>query len=253
MAILASELIAYASANVPTDDTSTSGGAIDATRRVIFTNTVPSTQALKLKSDGADVRVARVTIRKADGTLITENVTLNGTTAVTMTNSAERVTKVDLYNAANTAPTSDAARTVTVYLNDGTTVVQAIPPNEIGFLAFFTNSSSDPSTTKTRYEKFFMKNTNGTLALQTPTVQLTTDASGKLTIALANANDDTGSVANRTTLPGSITAFGTTAISVPAGSIASGAAVGVWVKQALSAGDAPIKNTFQTTTVGQST
>ena len=51
MSIAASDLILYDSANTPTDDTSTSGGAIDATSRPVMTQ-FTSGAKLSLTSDG---------------------------------------------------------------------------------------------------------------------------------------------------------------------------------------------------------
>lgn len=265
MSVLTTDLVAFGCLVPPTPDntgdaTSNIGGGIDATRRVIFTNVLPSAQTVKIKSSAADTRFLRITGRKADGTLITENLQLNGTTAVTSTNTFDRILKVDAYNAANTTlDTGSATLTISVFENDGTTLVAswggtAATSSEVGFYGFFIASSSDPVATKTRYEKFFYKNMNATFALQNPTIQLTADTSTVLTIAVENANGGTTTTTNRLTAPGAaMTAFGTTAITVPAGSIAAGAAVAVWVKQALAVGNAPISASFQTTIQGQST
>jgi hypothetical protein len=263
MSILATDLIAYGVLVPPTpdatgDSTANIGGGIDVTNRVVFTNVLPSAQTVKIKSSAADTRFTRITGRKADGTLVTENLQLNGTTAVTSVNTFDRILKFAVYDSSNTTLTGSATLTVTLYENDGTTVVGAVggtaaTSTETGFYGMFIGSSSDPSVTKTRYEKFFYKNVHATLALQAPTIQLTADASAVLSIAVENTNGGTTTVATRLTAPSGVTAFGTTAIAVPAGSIAAGAAVAVWVKQALAIGNAPINSSFQTTITGQST
>jgi hypothetical protein len=263
MSIVSAELIAYGVLVPPTPDatgdaTSNIGGGIDVTNRVVFTNVLPSSQTVKIKSSAADTRFTRITGRKADGTLVTENLQLNGTTAVTSTNTFDRILKFAVYDSSNVTLTGSSTLTATLYENDGVTVIGAVggtaaTSTETGFYGMFIGSSSDPVATKTRYEKFFYKNTNASLALQAPTIQLTTDASGVLTIAVENSNGGTTTVTNRLTAPSGVTSFGTSAITVPAGSIASGAAVAVWVKQALAVGNAPINASFQTTITGQST
>lgn len=267
MSIVSSELIAYGCLVPPTPDatgdvTASIGGGIDVTNRVVFTTILPSAQTVKIKSSAADTRFTRITGRKADGTLVTENLQLNGTTAVTSANTYDRVLKFAVYDSGNTTLTGSATLTATLYLNDGTTVVGAVggtasTSTETGFYGLFIGSSSDPVATKTRYEKFFYKNTNATLALQAGTIQLTADTSAVLSIAVENTTGDTHTVATRLTAPtgGNLVggAFATTAIAIPGTSLAAGVAVGVWVKQALAIGNAPINTSFQTTITGQST
>jgi hypothetical protein len=111
MPITSSELILYNSANMPTDDTSTSGGAIDAQRRPVFTQMTANAQ-IALVSSGADTRQVTVMGRKPDGTLVTENVTLNGTTEVLTTNTYERLLRA-------TASATHASNTITLKQGSG--------------------------------------------------------------------------------------------------------------------------------------
>lgn len=81
MSITAAELIAYASASLPTDDTSTTGGAIDATRRPVFTD-ISSAEKLDLASSAADTRNVTIVGRDSTGAVVQETIALNGTTPV---------------------------------------------------------------------------------------------------------------------------------------------------------------------------
>jgi hypothetical protein len=264
MSIVAAELIAYGVLVPPTPDatgdaTSNIGGGIDVTNRVVFSSVLGSPQICKIRSSAADTRFTRITGRKSDGTLVTENLQLNGVTPVPTANTYDRILKFAVYDSSNTTLTGSATLTASLYQNDNSTLIgqvggSASTSTETGFYGMFIGSSSDPVATKTRYEKFFYKNTNASLALQAPTIQLTADASAVLAIAVENSNGGTSTTTNRLTAPGAaMTAFGTTAITVPAGSIASGAAVAVWVRQSLAIGNAPINASFQTTIQGQST
>jgi hypothetical protein len=245
MSILATELIAYGSASLPTDDTSTSGGAIDGTRRPVFTQ-LTANAVIAAVSDGADTRTLTVTGRNAAGAVVSDSGALTGATEKVLTVTFERVQKIEM-------GTTDAARTVTVKQGSGGTTIATIPPNEIGFYALFLNSSSAAST-QTRYEKIFWKNTNGTLTLNSAQVTLTADPASKINIGLATAINDTGSVANRTTAPASVTFVGlSTAQNVPGGVLAAGDKIGVWIKQSLASNDAAQKNTFTTQLNGTST
>src|SRR6266705_1906496 len=147
MSIVAADLIAYGCTTPPAfdgtgDATASVGGAIDLTNRIVFTNVLPSAQTVKIKSSAADTRFTRITGRKSDGTLVTENLQLNGTTAVTSVNTYDRILKFAVYDSSNTTFTGSATLTATLYENDGTTVVGAVggtasTSTETGFYGFF--------------------------------------------------------------------------------------------------------------------
>src|SRR5690554_5511368 len=163
MAISASELVAYASANMPTDDESTSGGAIDDTIRVVFTPLAADDDIEVVSSSGSDTtQDVTVVARAPNGEVVTDTVTLNGTTPVgfefgTSGEAIERVLSVTM--------DGDAAGTVTIRRGSGGATVGTIPAGERGFRRLFINAASDPDTQTERYEKIFLKNTNSTLAL----------------------------------------------------------------------------------------
>lgn len=76
-------------------------------------------------SDGADTRVVTVSGLKADGTFISENLTLNGAVAVTSTNTFKAGGVVRAY-----AASLDALRTVTVRRTTGATTLGTIGINK---------------------------------------------------------------------------------------------------------------------------
>src|SRR5438105_1379211 len=90
MSILTAELICFDAASVPTDDASTSGGAISATSRPDLTQWAANNIA-QVVSDGADVRTVTITGRLTTGVVDTEVLTLNGTTPVSGAKTWERV------------------------------------------------------------------------------------------------------------------------------------------------------------------
>ena len=236
MSITAAELILYGAASKPTADTGTSGGAIDATMRPVFTQ-MSATKKLSVNSDGADTRVLAVTGRDATGAIVTENITLNGASEVDSVHTYERIQSV--------TTTTSGTRTVSVYQDTGlSTLIFTIPPNELGVYMLFQNAFSS-SGSELRYEKMFWKNSDGSLTLTSAQVTLTADASGDINIGLATSVSDSGSVANRLSAPGGVSFVGTsTAQNVPGGgNIAAGAAIGVWVLQTLG-GSAAAQKTF---------
>lgn len=246
MSIIAAELIAFGVANIPTDDSGTSGGAIDLTMRPVFTQFTASAQ-LALISDGTDTRSVHIVGRLASGASAAEDVSLTSTSEVLSANTYERILSVK-------AATTDASRTVTLKQGTGGTTIATIPPNEKGVYAMFQNSASDVGAV-TRYEKLFWKNTNGTLTLTSAQITLTADPSTRIRIALETAVNGTGSTTNRLTSPTGIGSFtdNDIAINCPSNQLNAGEAEGVWVEQALQAADGAFRSSFSTKLSGQTT
>lgn len=242
MAIVATDLVAYASANMPNDDVSTSGGAIDTLRRCDFTQMAANDTVRIVSSNAGDTtQTVTITGRLASGSIASETLSLNGTTVVTSVNTYERLLKADM--------SATATGTVTVARTTGPTTIRAIAPGERGFMAIFRQDASDPSTTQQFYCKFFWKNTHGSLSLLSAQVVQNADPAGKITHALDASVGASTSVANRKTTPGFT--FDDTAKNVPGTDLASGAAIGVWLNLTLAAGDTPQKTSYTTELDGQ--
>ncbi len=251
MPIISSELLLFWSANRPTADTGTTGGAIDLDYRPVFTQLAANDDLEVISSNAGDTtQTATVWCRNAAGSIVTEGVTLNGTTAVIFStiSTVERVLKFQL--------SADAAGTVTLRRSVAGATVGTVPAGERGFQIMFYDSSSDPSDPKVRYEKIFAKNTNETNALLSATVELDADPAAVLNIRLEDAQNDNNSAADRLTEPtgngGSWTGVGT-AIAVPATDLAALGAIGTWCRQSLDAGEAAIKNQFDIIIAGSTT
>jgi hypothetical protein len=246
MSILTTELIAYCAASMPIDDASTSGGAIDLLNRPVFTQFGANALLSLTSSSASDTQNVTVNGRLASGLIDTETYALTGTTEKMGAKTWERILSITLV--------SNAIGTVTIKQGAGGTTIGTIPIGERGVRIMFYDSASDPVATKTRYEKLFWKNTNGSLTLTSAAMKLTTDAAAKIRIGCEAAVGGSQSVANRLTLPGSVT-FVDDNISqaVPGNALASGSAIGVWVEQALGIGDAPVRSTFTTQLSGSTT
>lgn len=248
MAVANSDLVLLGAASRPTDDASTSGGAIAADYRPVFTQFSASAVAAVL-SDGADTRVVRITGRLASGVEDTEDLTLNGTTEVVGAKTFERILEAKIQTGG-----ASGTRTVTVRQGSGGSAIGTIPVNELGFYAMFRGSLSDTNGVQ-RYEKAFYKNLNGSSALLSAVVKLTADPQSKMKIGVATAKGDTGSVTNRKTAPAGVTFVDDgVAASVPTGSLGAGETIGVWVEQTLTTqGEGPFKSTFTTEVSGSTT
>lgn len=236
MSIAATDLKLYCTANMPEDDTSTSGGALDTTIRPVFTQLTSNAQ-IALVSDGADTRNVTITGRSATGAVVQEVKALNGTNEVVTTATFERILKV-------IAASADGSRTVTVKQGAGGSTITTIPPNEVGFRITFYYSASEASPTA-RHEKVGWKNTHGSLDALQAFCQLSADPSAKITKAICVAKDDSTSIANRKATPAGVT-FVDDGVdqAVPGGNLEFGSYICEWIKQSLGAGDAAAKSTY---------
>lgn len=252
MSVSASDLVAYGSANMPEDNTSTSGGAIDTTTKVIFTD-IAATDQVTVISDAAGDTTQTVTVygRNAGGTIVSEGLSLNGTNRVTGAVAFERILKV-VVNASHTG-------TITV-TRDNTPTFTEIGTLESGVLVLrrmFYDAAADASGGSSRdfYEKLFIKNNNGTTTLNSVQIAEQADPSGFITFDLEDAINDTNSVSDRLNdaPTGMLGTFTGATKSVPGGILAAGDRIGVWLKLTLAAGTAAAKSTYTLRTTGTTT
>jgi hypothetical protein len=146
----------------------------------------------------------------------------------------------------------------------------ALSPNLIKAITrcFATAAADTPTgSTRTFYEKVFVVNNNTATALTSAQIEIASDTpslpgSALLDISLTTALNDTTTIANRQTAPGSTGSFITQPafVSVPgAGNLPSGAvsnsagAQGVWLRLTLPAGTAPYKGAADLRTTGNTT
>lgn len=234
MAILTSDLVKYGVASYPEADTGTSGGAISlvtALRRFIqAANTAPKAAS----SSAADTMVLTLRGRNTAGVDVSEAIALNGTTQITFTTTFSYLLKATLASA--------AAGTVTIFMNDGSTVIVTVAPGITKQIRFFYASESEVAQV-IRYEGEWWKNNHGTLTLQAAKIRITVDPSAKIRIGLANGADQT--VTNRKTAPSSVT-FVDDSVDIDVTSVAAGASKQIWVEQTLAASDSAYNSNFTT-------
>lgn len=246
MPIVSGDLILYGPQSNPTDDSSAAGGAINRQYRPVFTQLLANS-TLVYQSSASDVRVIQAIGRDATGSVVTESVALNGTNAVSGTQIFERLQMVSLTGGAS------GAQTVTVGgsgVGVGGGGLGTIPATELGFYMLFRNSSSS-SSTLTRYEKVFYRNSHATLTLQSALIQLAADPSAVLQMGLETAKNDSTSIANRLAVPGGVSFVGVGVdVSVPGTTLEAGSYISAWIKQALAANNAAIRASFTTQLAG---
>jgi hypothetical protein len=234
--VAASDLVFYNSANMTTDSSSTTGGAIDTLRRPDFTQ-MASNDTVRIVSSAAGDTTQTVTItgRLADGSLASEVLNLNGTTPVTSSNTYERLLKAEM--------SATAAGTVTVARTTGPTTIRVIPIGERGFQAMFQRLASSTTGATNWYEKIFVKNTNGSLALTSATISINSDPQAVFAFGLVATLDGSTTTTDRTTAPAGIS-FATTVQNVAnSGSLSAGSAQAIWMRLALAQNNAALKST----------
>jgi hypothetical protein len=244
--IAASDLIYYASGNRPTNDTDVSGGAISLTSRFLDSQFSAAAVVALISDNAADTMNVTVVGRNAAGEVISEVKALNGTTEVLTTATFERIHSITLASA--------AAGTVLVKQGTGGTTRHSFAAGQLVAVIMFQRAAADPSTTKTRYEKGYVKNQHATESLTSSTMELTTDASSNYEFAISGAIDDTESVANRLAAPSGETFVddGVDQAVPGGGDLAAGEAIGFWLKQTLAAAESAAKETATVTLSGQS-
>ena len=245
MPIVAADLKFFGSANMPVDDSGTSGGAIDLLTLTEFAPVVADGAVGVVSDNAGDTsQSATITGRLASGAIDNEVLALNGTTRVPGSKVWERILSISLDSA--------GAGVITVDRNADSFVVKAIPIGVTLIHRTFYDSESEAGAVS-RYEKIFIKNEHATLTLTNAIVTLTDDPSAKIFIGLATTKDDSASVANRKSAPGGVSFVDDdVAINVPTTNLAAGEAIGVWVRQNLGAGDAPFKSTYDVEISGTS-
>jgi len=241
MPIASTDLILYAAANTPENDTVTAGGAIDALRRLDFTQIAANDDIEALSDSAADTMNATLTGRNAAGAIVSETKALTGITAIIFSTAGilERVLKFELASA--------PAGNITVRRSVAGATVRVVPIGERGFEIFFYDSASESAGT-TRYQKGFYKNAHGSLTLNNAAVRISADPLAIMGFTLASSKNDAATSANRKTQPAvgdtDPDTFDDTSKTVPAGTLEAASAIGVWVQMTLAADDTPKKSTF---------
>ncbi len=244
MSIIAAELLALQSANHAEDDVSTQGGAISATGKVEFTQLAANDDIEAVSSNAGDTMNLTITARSVAGAIVSELKALNGTTAVIFSTIGvvERFLKALLASA--------AAGTITIRRSVGGATIATLEPGLLRTRIFFYDSASGASQ-KILFEKFFFKNTNGTLTLTSATLKLTADPAAVIRIGGAPSVDDSATISNRLAVPASVTFVDdNVSQNLPSSALAAGSAIGVWVEMTLAANNAPIRNTFSSQLAG---
>ena len=250
MAVTSSDLVTYASANMPQSDTTTSGGAIDSGVRVTFTDPSSAVQLIIFSSSASDTsQTLALKGRNAAGAIIVENVSLDGTTNDTSANTFERILTAYL--------STVGVGNVTVSGN-GVNKIAEIPIGETGFLRPFYDATTSVSSSKTLYEKIFVKNNNISSTLDSATLipVAVSGLASKITYGIENGKGSPQSVTNRTTVPTGVDSFGSGASGVypnGTGNLTALDYQGVWLKLSLDASESSTNSFYAIQVSGTTT
>ena len=238
MPIVAADLVPYASASMPDDDVSASGGVVDLTRKVDFTPIAADDTITAVSDNVGDTQNLTIEARDTAGAVVSETKALAGTTGIdfTVLGTVERVLKAELASAA--VGNITVARGLAA--GPGPTI-RVIDAADFGFMRMFRKSASESAAT-TRFEKFFWKNEHASLSLDAAHVDQSADPAAVITHALDATKDAGTSVANRKTSPGFT--FDDTDKSVPTNFLGAGEEIGTWLQLSLVADNAAIKDTY---------
>ena len=212
-------------------------------------------------TSNVDINTLTVYGRNNAGSIVNEAITVSGT-GLSLGGST---TFSGIFNAPLSHATGFGLITVS---GSSQNVVAKIPINESGFRLPFYAATSAAGSSKTFYEKVFVKNRSGSSTLNTANVIQIADTgvSSKITFGLENGKScpgpfllsgvgPTGLVANRLTVPSHVDSFGSGTSGVwpsGTGNLEPTAYQGIWLKLSLDAGEGKLDSFYEINASGMS-
>lgn len=228
MSIFAEDIVFYASENMPTDDTLPAGGAINSGVRVVFTD-IANTGIIKAFSNNAlDNQNLTIVGRNINGSIVSETLSLNGTTIVSGSQVFERILLSSIDSFASGIITIKEAYT---NINIG-----YIYQNESGFRRPFYNNIAEAcgGSDKILYEKIFLKNNNlNNNFLGVSITEINSGLYNNITFGLEKSQKYNESIFDRTTAPTGVTSYGNGPSGIPNFNLNSKSYQGIWLKMDL--------------------
>ena len=261
MAVVANDIVVYASAVMPTGDILSPGGAIDTTVKMTFTD-MAATDGLVMSSNGlSDSVKVDVTGRNAGGSIVTDQFvvheTLDRIPGISAT-SFERILRMAISSGSHTGTITVEQDNTPTYTPIGT-----MPSGVSGIYRPFYNVSSAADHAKEYFEKVFVKNNNTVNNLLSCNVFESGEVgfSDKIVFDLeATGNSDGASSNNRLGPPpqsqllGNDTGNWTSAAkAVPGTDLYAGSGIGVWLKLDLATSETSDKGSWNIGISGSTT
>ena len=250
MSVTASDIKIYAAANMPEDNSGSSGGVINSGVRVVFED-IASTDYVRVSGDNtADTGTCTIWGRNGAGQIISESRGFSGVGFDTTTLQFERILKMSL----------DAAGVgnITVYDETTETLIATFEPNVTGIRRPFYDVAADAVGGSQRifYEKVFIRNNNGTNALLSAQVtEISSGVFNDIDFGLESGALGGGqSIASRLdTPPTGVTTFGNGPTSIPSTDLTPLKEQAMWLRLTLNAGAAAQNSFYQFKVTGNTT
>ncbi len=243
MSISAANLISYNAANVPQNDTSTAGGAVDGKSPLAgWVADTTGAQSTEVLSNSALDTTPQVTVKARngnDGQLKSQTAVLNGTTAVALAT----LGGVQIILSVSIDIITDGT-TVTIRLLSGGATLHTLASGITAgtrWSRLFPNAASDAGVTLVRYDKSFWFNSDALTTLG-PNYRLSADPAALIFQGIHTSKNDSITIANRLTVPGGIT-FVDDNIDQVGSDLLNGDSQGVWWQQTVTAGAGPLSTT----------
>ena len=267
MPVTADNIKIYGSEHMREGDADSQGGAIDTSKKVIFSDISTASILEAWSSVNDDGKTVTVTGRDESGVIRTAVATLPNAvgTATTATNVGtqvfERILKIVL-SAASTG-------TITVQLDGNAGGLATLEPGITEVRRpFYGAVAAASTTTKKYYEKVFVKNEHASLALTNAKIYEQSDGTGKIAFGLENNKGGNGTSSDRLhspaihpTDPNKVKAFQGTTGESGAQDVAPGSSTdnhlgnnetqGVWLELTLPPGTPPDKDTYTLRVTGE--
>ena len=255
MAVSSSDVVVYGSQNMAEADNAIQGGAIDTAKRVVFTD-LEANDSVKIVSTAGDTGTVTITGRGSTGAIVSETLTLNGTSSVAGSTTFQRILKIVCASHSGIITVQD--------VSDSTNIVE-IESSVTEIRRPFYNVSADTVDGSDRafYEKVFVKNNNGSSSLLSASISEQSDGvdtagSGFVDFDLEIAKNDANTSTNRITAPaasGMLNSgtFDSSSKNVPGTDLGPGDSIGVWLKLSLPKGTAAANSTYTLRVTGSTT
>lgn len=175
MSVEAADLQLYGTANMPEDDTSTTGGAIDLSIKVVFVPLGAADTINVVSDDALDTdQTYDVHGYSVAGAKITEGFAIAGLTPDSGGTTFERITKiVQTAGAALVGTLTWERNTGPVTIVTMESAADSAAGTEIDEIrTIYFNAASDPDSAKILYDKVFMRNNDGTITLTEAAIRL---------------------------------------------------------------------------------
>lgn len=214
----------------PTNDTDPAGGAIDPLVRVGY-DQFSATDKVTLSGGVGDTRLVPVVGMRPNNTQFTESIQMNGVNKVPGAEDCRYLISV-------LAPTVSGTSVISVFQGLTGALRATIPINEKGFSAAFPGAISEAGAV-TRYAKLCARLKPGAPgAALDPQIDPFADASAKLKWGLATGINDSTTIANRRTPPGSVVFTDLTVTLASGVDWTPGDYQAIWMQQSLDPANA---------------